>query len=197
MNRLTRFKRSRLSHTYSNFASALGLLIGRRELGGILALPDCRRTIGNRHRERETAIDRRERVELSLRYDQRVRSVFEPWIVERVHVPERSLASLTLPEFLSRRPIFLGDHAPMLDEREHDDIAARIGNDGALAIFAIDGSAGINLKSDGCFAGNSPCLESLDPDRPKNLRGNLSPPTIRSGGNEKRSHPSPILPTGI
>src|SRR6266699_1144177 len=66
--------------------------------GRLIFLRRRRSTVWDGHRMREAAIDRGERIDLTLGEDQCVPSIVHSRIVHHIAIPERALAALHLPK---------------------------------------------------------------------------------------------------
>src|SRR6266699_3692294 len=111
--------------------------------GRLIFLRRRRSTVWDGHRMREAAIDRGERIDLTLGDDQLVAALFERRVINHIAIPERALAALHLPKLFTGSAIFFVHDIAPLDEREHHDVALRVRN-----YAAVDaGFSGIDFQS--------------------------------------------------
>src|SRR5690606_28602261 len=165
---------------------------------GVVAFPDRRGAIGNRHGKRESAIERRECIDLAFGDDQRCGTVLQRRIVHHVGVPERLAPALLLPEPLAGCAVLRAALPAMVDERKHDDVAVCVRGDLAFAGFGLPGLSGIDVIAAGCFGIDPPALERLDRYRAERScpSHTTRPHEIRSGDNSTCTRPARPPRTG-
>jgi hypothetical protein len=165
-------------------AGRLAHEVDRVEILGLASIRYRGRTVRHRDREREAAIDRGQEIRFALDDDQRVAALGQRRIVQNIGIEKGALAPCPLPGF-ARRPrqlaVFLGNHGAAVEERKHDDVAVRIGNDLG---FVADAQApsGIDREPRGRLGGDPARLEGLDRALAQNVAHKTSLLANRSGG---------------
>src|SRR6266699_281836 len=87
--------------------------------GRLIFLRRRRSTVWDGHRMREAAIDRGERIDLTLGDDQLVAALFERRVINHIAIPEHALAALHLPKLFVWPTVFLFDDGISFNEREY------------------------------------------------------------------------------
>ena len=150
--------------------------LDRRKIVRLFTFRDRRCAIWDRDGERESAFDRRQRVNFPFRNHERLMPGVKSGVIESIGIPEGPAAARALPEFFARGPVFLVYDNPMLKEREHDNVAVDV-RDHALVRLS---TSGIDLVTNGRFRADVATLERLDAERTKCFHENFLRLSMRS-----------------
>ena len=158
------------------FAGVLTTLVDRRKLVRFLTIRDWRRSIGYGYRKRESALDRRQGIDLTLRDHESLVSSLERRIIQRVRIPKSPAAARALPKFLAGASVLFVYDNPTLKEREHHDVAVAVRDHAPVSLPV----SGIDRVTNGRFRADVAALESLDTHRTERFHGSILRLSIRS-----------------
>jgi hypothetical protein len=149
------------------FAGVLTALIDRPKVVRFLTVRDWRRSIRDGYRKRESTLDRRQRIDLTLRDDERLVPCFKRWVVESIRIPKGPAPARALPEFLARGTVLFVYDNPTLKKREHHNVAVAVRDHAPVSLPV----SGIDRVTNGRFRADVAALESLDTNRTERFHG--------------------------